>query len=225
VSGLDSIGAVTGGTRSASSAPRRDELNQDSFLQLMIAQLQNQDPFKPLDPTQYVSQLAQFSSVSGLQAIQSSIGGLVESMRGNQVLDGATLVGRSVLAEGSRVRLTATAAGGFSARGAVQVPEGVTQVLVTVRDATGQLVRTAMVEARAGTQEFSWDGRQNDGSLSPAGDYSVEAFARSGGDTIALETQVAARVTSVSIDPRSNALSLNTDTLGALPLSAVRRVM
>src|SRR5678815_2048827 len=82
---------------------KKNELNQDDFLTLMITQLKNQDPFKPMDPAQYVGQLAQFSSVSGLSDMNKNITALTSSLRGNQVLDGAALIGRTVIAEGSQV--------------------------------------------------------------------------------------------------------------------------
>ena len=68
---------------------KKTELGQEDFLALMVAQLKNQDPFKPMDPSQYVGQLAQFSSVSGLASMNQQITSLTNSLRGNQVLDGA----------------------------------------------------------------------------------------------------------------------------------------
>src|SRR5678810_79383 len=65
---------------------KKTELDQGDFLTLMISQLKNQDPFKPLDPSQYVGQLAQFSSVSGLADMNKNITALADSLRGNQVL-------------------------------------------------------------------------------------------------------------------------------------------
>jgi flagellar basal-body rod modification protein FlgD len=221
---LDSISAASTQARASGTAPRRDELDQDAFLKLMIAQLQNQDPFKPLDPTEYVGQLAQFSTVSGLQSIETSIANLTDSMRGNQVLDGAALVGRSVLAEGDIVRLQVSSPMS-DARGVVEVPAGVTDVRLVVRDSAGQLVRTAQLDASAGTREFRWDGRTNAGAAAAAGDYQVGVVAQLDGRNVSLPTQVSARVTSVSIDPRTNSLTVNTDTLGELPLAQVRRVM
>src|SRR3954468_2797062 len=90
--------------RSANAAnAKKTELNQEDFLTLMISQLKNQDPFKPLDPSQYVGQLAQFSSVSGLADMNKNITSLSDSLRGNQVLDGAALIGRTVIAEGNQI--------------------------------------------------------------------------------------------------------------------------
>ncbi len=226
MSGLESIGVASSAARTANAESRRTQLDQDSFLRLMIAQLQNQDPFKPLDPTEYVGQLAQFSAVSGLQAIQGSVGRLADSLRGSHVLDGATLVGRRVLADGSRVRLSAAdGPEAPSARGTVQVPPGINNVTLTVRDSSGQLVRSVALDASAGLHEFTWDGSTNVGGRAPPGEYDIAVVGRFEGRSVALPTQVAARVTSVSIDSRSNTLTLHTDTLGELALAQVRRVM
>src|SRR3954451_17623249 len=91
---------ATGQTANAANS-KKTELDQKDFLQLMVAQLKNQDPFKPLDPSQYVGQLAQFSSVSGLASMNTQISSLTNSLRGNQVLDGASLIGRTVIAPGT----------------------------------------------------------------------------------------------------------------------------
>src|SRR5678815_3034386 len=90
--------------QSANAALRKKtELNQEDFLTLMITQLKNQDPMKPLDPSQYVGQLAQFSQVSGLADMNKQITSLTESLRGNQVLSGSSLIGRTVIAPGDSI--------------------------------------------------------------------------------------------------------------------------
>src|SRR5678815_2378198 len=92
--------------QSANAALRKKtELNQEDFLTLMITQLKNQDPMKPLDPSQYVGQLAQFSQVSGIADMNKQITSLTDSLRGNQVLGGANLIGRTVIAPGSSIYL------------------------------------------------------------------------------------------------------------------------
>jgi len=77
---------------------KKTELNQEDFLTLMITQLKNQDPMKPLDPSEFMSQLAQFSQVTGLADMNKQITSLTESLRGNQVLSGSNLIGRTVIA-------------------------------------------------------------------------------------------------------------------------------
>src|SRR5689334_256299 len=96
----------TASVQAANAALRKKtELGQEDFLTLMITQLKNQDPMKPLDPSQYVGQLAQFSQVSGLSEMNKQITALSDSLRGNQVLSGSNLIGRTVVAPGSSIYL------------------------------------------------------------------------------------------------------------------------
>ena len=79
-----------------SSDKKRTELGQDAFLKLMTAQMQHQDPFKPMESGEFLGQIAQFSTVSGIQAMQESLAGLSTALTSNQTLQAANLVGRGV---------------------------------------------------------------------------------------------------------------------------------
>jgi flagellar basal-body rod modification protein FlgD len=213
--------------RAANAAnAKKTELNQDDFLQLMITQLKNQDPFKPLDPAQYVGQLAQFSSVSGLADMNKQISSLTASLRGNQVLDGAALIGRTVIAPGKTVYLSA--ANGSEARGAqglIDVPAGASSVQLVVRDGSGALVKSQALDTTRGAHAFTWDGSNNAGGDAAAGAYQIEVVAKVGDQNVSLKTSVAARVSSVALDPANGALVLDTDSLGELAMSDVERVL
>jgi flagellar basal-body rod modification protein FlgD len=209
--------ANTGG---AESAQTRNRLDQNSFLQLMIAQFRNQDPTKPQDPAAFLGQLAQFSTVSGIQDIQASFGTLSDALRGSQVLDGAVLVGHSVLAPGNAAVLS----GNARLDGAVEVPEGALTVEVSIKDAAGQLVRRFSAPADAGLAEFAWNGVTDRGDIAGPGTYRVEAVVNRGGANESAQVLLNARVDSVTIDPTTNRLTLNTPNLGAVSLSDVRRV-
>jgi len=206
---------------------KKNELNQDDFLTLMITQLKNQDPFKPMDPAQYVGQLAQFSSVSGLANMNKNITALTDSLRGNQVLDGAALIGRTVIAEGDTVYRYAAAEGteAIPTQGAIDVPAGASSVQLVVRDAAGSLVKSQALETRAGVRGFSWDGSTDSGTIAPTGAYKIEVIAKVGDRNISLNTSVAAQVSSVALDPANGALILDTDSLGEIPMSDVERVL
>jgi flagellar basal-body rod modification protein FlgD len=204
---------------------QKNELGQDDFLQLMITQLKNQDPFKPLDPSQYVGQLAQFSSVSGLKEINTALSGLTESLRGNQVLDGAALIGRTIVAEGSTVYLGAPAEDRMGAHGAIDVPTGTTSLQLVVKDSSGATIRTQALAPTAGMRGFAWDGLTDAGIAAAAGAYRVEVLANVAGANESLRTSIAAQVSSVALDPSSGALLLDTDTLGEIPMSDVERVL
>ena len=205
---------------------KKTELNQEDFLTLMITQLKNQDPFKPMDPAQYVGQLAQFSQVSGLADINKNINTLTDSLRGNQVLDGAALIGRTVIAEGNKVyRYVPEEGEAMPTQGAVTVPTGASSVQLVVRDSAGTLVRTQALDARAGLRGFTWDGSTDTGGTAPSGAYKIEVIAKVGDKSVSLNTSVAAQVSSVALDPSNGALTLDTDTLGEIAMSEVERVL
>ena len=219
--------AAAAGTAANAKSAKKSELNQNDFLTLMITQLKNQDPFKPLDPAQYVGQLAQFSQVSGLADMNKSITSLTDSLRGNQVLDGASLIGRTVIAQGNTVYRPATVEGQdpYLTQGAVQVPEGASSVQLVVKDSAGTLINSQALDAHAGLRGFKWDGSTDAGTNAPAGAYRIEVIAKVGGENVSLKTSVAAQVSSVALDPTSGALTLDTDALGEIAMSGVERVL
>jgi flagellar basal-body rod modification protein FlgD len=221
-----SIADIINGTGAAGSASqgsgvkKKDQLGQAEFLELMIAQLKNQDPFKAMDPSQFLGQLAQFGTVSGISEMKEAFGTLSDAMRSSQVLDGATMVGREVLLPSDEVMLQAEG----SVKGAIDVPTGTNALQVNIRDANGALVRRMTLPTTSGLQEFSWDGVADNGARAAAGEYTFEAVANVAGKSGSLEMLMAGRVNSVTIDSVTG-LQLNTSNLGSRSLSDVRRVM
>jgi flagellar basal-body rod modification protein FlgD len=213
VNGSGASGAAAG--KSATSA-----LGSEEFLKLMITQLRNQDPFKPMEPTQFLGQLAQFGTVSGIQDMQGSLGTLSDSLRSQQVLGGSTLVGRDVLSNASEVALGETG----EIRGAVDIPEGTRTAMLVITDSSGVLVRRMELSSQSGEQDFTWDGTDDKGERVRPGQYTIEAIADVGGTPEQLVTGIVSRVGSVTIDPNSFKLTLNTQ-MGPVALSSVRRVM
>lgn len=181
-----------------------DKLGQDQFLELMVAQLKNQDPMKPMENGEFLSQMAQFGTVSGIQDLQASFSQMAGALQSNQALLASSLVGRAVLTPGSRM-----AYNGSPALAAAELPQAATDVRVSVLDAAGQVVRQFALGAQpAGTVKFSWDGLGNSGTALPAGLYSIKADAVSGGKSSAVATYVVARVDSVSLGG-SQGITLN----------------
>lgn len=214
VNGSDSTLASLGGVAS------KDQLGQAQFMQLMIAQLKNQDPTKPMDPAEFLGQLAQFGTVSGIQDMQSSLTTLADSLRSSQLLGGTSLVGHEVLATADTGRLGATG----SIDGAVEIPANTSEAVLIVTDASGQLIRRQPLSTQEGLTGFQWDGNNDQGERAPAGNYTFAAIANVSGIEEQLGTQLSSRVGSVTLDPATNTLTVNTD-LGPIPLSRVRRVM
>jgi flagellar basal-body rod modification protein FlgD len=218
--------AYATGQASNTANKKKTELGQEDFLALMVAQLKNQDPFKPLDPSQYVGQLAQFSSVSGLSSMNQQLTNLTNSLRGNQVLDGAGLIGRTVIAPGTQVYLDdATNTDRILPQGMIDVPAGASSVQLVVKDSSGATVKTQALDATRGMHGFSWDGTNNDGGNVKAGDYKIEVVAKVGDQNVSLATSVAARVSSVALDPSTGGLVLTTDPLGDVAMSDIERVL
>ena len=114
-------------------ASKDARLGQEDFLELMTTQLQNQDPFKPMENGDFLAQMAQFSTVDGIQNLQKSFEQLSQSLVSNQALQAAGLVGRSVLAP---TGLAALESGG-AVKGVVSLPASSSEVTVHITDASG----------------------------------------------------------------------------------------
>ena len=209
------------GAKDSTDPAAKAQFSQDQFLTMMLAQLKNQDPLKPMEPGEFLGQLAQFSTVTGVQDVNKSVAELASSLRGSQVVEGATLIGRSVLAAGTAGRL---AAGGEPVRGAVGSPTGTNAIEVSVRDSAGAVVRRLHIPPQEGLAEFQWDGATDIGTRAAPGEYRFEAVGRVGGRAESLEMLIQQRVTSVTIDTNGRGLTLNTQS-GALALGDVRRVL
>ncbi|NUS39578.1 MAG: flagellar hook assembly protein FlgD [Lysobacter sp.] len=202
----------------ASAGTKKKALGQADFLHLMTEQLKNQDPLKPLDNAQFLGQLAQFSTVQGIEQMNSAMGAMASVMENDQALRAATLVGHEALVDASSLAL----ASGKGVNGEI-VATSAGPMRVEVVDGSGQVVRRMSVDApAAGNVAFRWDGRDDGGNAAPAGTYTVRASAGSGQDAQALAVRVAAHIDSVSIE--ASGLVLNLAGLGSVPLSTVRRI-
>nr|WP_298719752.1 flagellar hook capping FlgD N-terminal domain-containing protein [uncultured Steroidobacter sp.] len=205
----------------AEAQAKKDQtLGIDSFLTLMTAQLKNQDPLKPLEGTEFISQLAQFGTVSGVQGMQTSLETLAASLRSTQTLNGATMIGRDILASAASFDHTQ----GGTVNGQIDVPPGTTSLQLRITDSSGVVVREIQLETAEGTRDFTWDGLRTDGTQAESDTYDIEAVATVRGQTGSLEVLMAGRVSSVSLDASGTNLTLNTAALGPVSMAAVRRV-
>jgi len=196
------------------------KIGQEQFLELMVAQLKNQDPTKPLQSGEFLGQLAQFGTVNGIQEMQSSLSDLSTSLRSNQALMASGLVGRTVLAPGNVAALTADA--GLS--GVLDLPASAGDVVLSISDASGQLVqRLSLGQQAAGQLTFNWDGKMANGMTAAPGLYKIDAQAISGNDKFAVNTSVLSRVDSVTLgDPKG--MTLNLSGLGPVLLGDVKQI-
>jgi len=213
--GLD----LTGLGLATPKAQKKTDLGQEEFLSLMTTQLKNQDPFKPLESGEFLGQLAQFGTVSGLAGLQKSFDGLAGSLVSNQALQAASLVGRSALVESPVAVLGA----GGSVDGAVDLPASTNGLHVEIRDARGQVVRHIELGARQqGLVRFSWDGLTDGGEIAPPGGYQVAAAFQSGEKSEAAKTLVSAPVDSVVFG--ADGFTVDVRGLGEMPFTSVREI-
>ena len=216
VSPVDALGGL--GLGVPTTAPKR-ELGQEDFLQLMLTQLKNQDPFKPMESGEFLGQIAQFGTVQGLAGLQTSFDSLSSSLVSNQALQASTLVGRSALVESARIGVAA----GQAVTGAIDLPSASTGVSLSIRDATGQPVRTIQLGAQSqGLAAFTWDGLADDGAAVPAGRYTFDATYLSGTETVVADTLLRAPIDSVLLGADGFGVELRG--IGELPFTAVREI-
>lgn len=207
-------------TQSNVTRAPKNKLGQEEFLTLMTTQLRNQDPLKPLESSEFLGQIAQFSTVSGIRDLQTSFSGLASSLQANQTLQAAALIGRNVLAPGA----TGALAAGGSLSGAVDLPASTTQLNVSIYDSNGQLVRRLELGAQeSGITRFSWDGLRDDGQAASPGRYALKAEALLDGKSTALGTLVQDRVESVTLGTAG--LVINLAGLGAATLADIAQIL
>ena len=215
--GSGAAGSTGASSSISDSLPSNMQISQAGFLQLISTQMQSQDPLNPTDPTQFLAQVEGLSQVASLQSMQASLSGLAAGLQGSQVLSGTSLLGHSVLTAGS----TATLAAGGSVSGAVSAPTGANSLTVSVTDASGALVDAFTVAPQAsGYTPFTWNGTTSQGGAAPAGQYTFHVNAAVGGTAQSVSPLLYSKVDSVTIDPSTQALELNTSN-GTVALSSV----
>ncbi|MDR3428399.1 MULTISPECIES: flagellar hook assembly protein FlgD [Silvimonas] len=178
-SGFDfsKLNAALSGTSSTSSASGTASGSaaglQDQFMQLLVAQLQNQDPTNPMDNSQMTSQLAQISTVSGVQQLNQTMSSMSSLFSSSQALQSAALIGKQVMAPTKSFAFDGTT----PLQAQIDVPAGTSQMQVSVVSlTTGQVVDQMTNTPTAGQMNaINWDGTLSDGTKAPAGNYAIVA--------------------------------------------------
>jgi flagellar basal-body rod modification protein FlgD len=202
-------------------ADDRSKLGQADFLKLMTTQLQNQDPFAPMENGEFLAQIAQFSTVSGIQDLQASFEKLSQSLVSNQALQATNLVGRSVLAPTGVAALEQ----GGAVKGVVEVPASSNEVKVTIHAASGETIRNLHLGGQpAGNAHFQWDGIKDDGAHAAPGTYFVVASGQYDGRQVALDTLLSSTVDSVTLGG-DGGLLLDLRGVGPLDFTQVRQIL
>jgi flagellar basal-body rod modification protein FlgD len=205
-----------------SNTPINDasDLGLNTFLKLMVTQLNNQDPFKPMENGDFLGQIAQFGSVTGLEQLNQNFESLAASITSGQALQAGGLVGREVLVPVEAGYLVP----GQAIRGRVDIEKNSPQVTARITDIGGQLIRELPLgPATPGNLDFSWDGLDELGGYAPPGIYNISIEAIDGDQTVSLQTQLFSRVESVNLSDR-NGLTLNLEGLGPVAFNNVKQV-
>lgn len=214
-----SSNASAAAATSSTAAKKTVDEAQDRFLKLLVTQMKNQDPLNPLDNAQVTSQMAQLSTVSGINKLNDSVGSLSTMFQSNQLLQASGMIGRGVLAEGNDLRL----AGGKSI-GGIELPQAADKVVVTIADKAGNVLQTVDMGAQnAGVLSFQWDGGTDSGDQAADGAYKFSVKAMLEGKAAEAQALSLGIVGSVSVD--SQGITLNADGLGALALSKIKQIL
>ena len=211
----------TGTVQKSESEKDQGALLTEDYLSLMTSQLKNQDPLKPMDNGDFLGQIAQFATVSGIGDLNSSFDSFSKSMQSDQALQGSALVGHSVLVPSSLGTMTAD----DGLKGQINVAEPVTDLKVQIYSETGSLVRTIEMGSAAGYTNFSWDGFDDDGEALAPGTYQFKATGTVDGENSAFATATVAKVESVLVGGANQGLIMNLAGIGAVPFSEAQEII
>ncbi|WP_150300391.1 flagellar hook assembly protein FlgD [Pseudomonas profundi] len=196
-----------------------DELGKNEFMNLLVAQMNNQDPLSPQDNGEFIAQLAQFSTVEGIENMNTSMDSLLSGYQSSQALQASSLVGRSVIVPTMNAMVDTQE----GIEGQLALTQRSDNVSVNVYDEKGSLVSNVNMGAKeAGMLDFKWDGKNGSGETLPAGKYKFEAQASINGENKQLATLLPANVDSVSLGMgQGGEMVLNLAGLGSIGLSEV----
>ncbi len=209
--------ASLNGTRVAAKSSAED--SQDRFLKLLVTQMKNQDPLNPLDNAQITSQLAQLSTVGGIDKLNATLLALSNSMSMAQSVSATNMLGRGVLVPGSGITLV-----NGQAVGGLELSQPADSVRVTIQNAAGNTVRTLHLGAQdAGVLPFAWDGQTDAGAAAADGAYKFTAEAVLADQKLTPVSLAFGMVNAVT--PGVQGATLEVGRLGGFDLSAVRQII
>ena len=215
ITGNAAIDSLTNTT----STNKSSALDQEAFLKLMTTQLKTQDPFDPVDNTQMVAQMAQFSSVAGISEMNASLTGIANTLASSRLGDAASWIGRSALVPSE----VAPQLGDGSYAGEITLPAAASAVTMNFVDANGQVVHTERLGAQAaGTIAFQWDGKGADGASAAPGPLQIMISATGASGSIAATTSAWTPIAGVQSPAGGSATKLVTPLGLIAPEEAIR---
>jgi len=209
--------------KESETKPKQTTLGQDQFLKLMTTQMTHQDPSQPMQNGEFLSQMAQFGTVSGIQDLQKSFGDFASSINSSQALQATTLVGRYVSVPSSQGNLEV----GGKIAGNINLASSAANVQVTVTDAaTGAVVLTRDMGAHAaGKMPFVWDGLNSNEVMVSPGVYKIQATTAIDGKNTALETEIFSRVEGVTMGSGANGIKVDLTGLDSVNFNQIKQIL
>lgn len=198
--------------------PSNAAAQQDTFLKLLVTQMQNQDPLNPMDNSQMTSQIAQLNTVQGINKLNTTVASLQTQLQASQNMQSTSFIGRTVLAPGSNLSLT----NGVAQMG-VDLNSASDSTMIQIKDIKGEVVRTFSIGAGvAGINQINWDGKNDAGQTMADGQYKFAVSASANNQQVQASTLAYSLVNSVSMS--STGVKLNTNHSGDVDVNSVRLV-
>lgn len=191
---------------------------QNRFMTLLVTQMKNQDPLNPMDNAQVTSQMAQLSTVTGIDKLNATMESLISSVQTGQSYQASSMIGHSVLTAGNTINTS-----GEGDYFGVDLPIGADNLTVTIKDSAGNPVRTLNLgKQNAGSIPFNWDGLTDDGSVARTGGYKFDINATIANTTAAAEGLSYSQV--MSISNTANGIKLNLSNLTSVNTNEVKEI-
>jgi flagellar basal-body rod modification protein FlgD len=189
---------ATGNQTAALPTSSNKEVTKEDFLKLLISQLQNQDPLKPLDNQEFAQQLATFNSLEQLISVNQKLGALADKMAQSSEFGATSLLGKQVVSAGNQLSIKQ----GEGTAVNYNLGANAAKVTIDIKNSNGDIARRLeFLNQSAGDLRAAWDGKNSVGAASPAGSYSFEINALdSTGKKVAASGRIQGIVSGVSLD-------------------------
>jgi flagellar basal-body rod modification protein FlgD len=207
------------------STPETDQnrgmLTQEDFFALLTTELSHQDPTKPVENNEMISQMTAFSTTDGVSNLNDQFTDFAASMSSSQALQASSLVGRSVLVDDNVFGMET----GEEVKGKLVTDKAASNVNIYVENVAGEIIQTVPVgSVKAGEFTFTWDGQGSDGEPAPEGAYRFRVAGLVEGEASELQAMTYRKVDSVTLAGAGGSILLNLNGGSTMKLSDVIEV-
>lgn len=208
-------------TNQKASNDQTQALGQEDFLKLLITQMSYQDPMNPQDPGDFVSQMAQFGTVDGINQLNNSFNQMNTQLQSNQALHASAMVGRKVHVQSDFAVLDSQQ----GLHGSVNLTEPTTDLVVSFKNQQGETVKQLPLGAKTpGIIDYTWNGIDDQGKVLEGGKYHMLAEATVAGKRLGLATNAVSNVDSVTLGQGGQGILLNLRGVGTVKMSDVEKI-